>query len=124
MLVLCDSCMYICLQCSRKLSMLFCPVCVLMSVSGCITIHHDINAKIFLGSRANAYLKIFHGLSHHFYLTLYSKTCLKRPLKNRQNKDLKDKAYWIKVLRNAPLEAERRMLPLEQFALLLTLVKP
>ena len=38
----------------------------------------------------------------------YSKTCVKRPLKNRQNKDLYDK--WKlnegrKVLQNAPLGA-------------------
>ena len=28
-----------------------------------------------------------------FYLIIYNKTCLKRPLKNRQNKDLNDK--WL-----------------------------
>ena len=38
---------------------------------------------------------------------MYSKTCVKRPLKNRQNKDLNDKWYLnerSKVLQNALLE--------------------
>ena len=43
---------------------------------------------------------------------LYSKTCRKRPLKNRQNKGIDDKLS--KVLQNAPRE---------HFAILLTCIK-
>ena len=49
--------------------------------------------------------------------TVYRKTCLKRPLKNRQNTDLNDK--W-------KLNDGRkyfRMLPLEHSAILLTCIK-
>ena len=48
---------------------------------------------------------------------VYSKTCLKRPLKNRQNKDLNGK--WL-------INEDRkycRMLPLEHSAMLLTCIK-
>ena len=48
---------------------------------------------------------------------LYSKTCLKQPLKNRQNKDFNDK--W-------KLNEGRkycRMLPLKHSAILLTCIK-
>ena len=41
-------------------------------------------------------------VSHHKQTKVYSKTCLKRPLKNRQNKGLKDRWYSLvqKVLVN------------------------
>ena len=47
----------------------------------------------------------------------YSKTCVKRPLKNRQNKDLNDKC-WLN-------EGQKycRMLPLEHSAIVLTCIK-
>ena len=54
-------------------------------------------------------------LTKRFYI--YSKTCVKRSLKNRQNKGLSDK--WL-------LDECRkycRMLPLEQSAILLTCIK-
>ena len=37
------------------------------------------------------YQSIYGRLKPYFCLVEYSKTCLKRPLKNRQNKDLYDK---------------------------------
>ena len=48
---------------------------------------------------------------------MYSKTCLKWPLKNRQNRDLNDK--W------QPNTGQKycRMLPLEHSAILLTCIK-
>ena len=47
----------------------------------------------------------------------YSKTCLKQPLKNRQNKDLNDK-WKLNVG-----QKYCRMLPLEHSAILLTCIK-
>ena len=47
----------------------------------------------------------------------YSKTCLKRPLKNRQNKDLNDKWKLHAGLKYC------RMLPLEHSVILLTCIK-
>ena len=59
---------------------------------------------------------------------MYSKTCLKRPLKNRQNKDLNDK--WKlnegqKYCRMFPFEGQKycRMLKGEHSAILLTCIK-
>ena len=51
------------------------------------------------------------------YCSTYSKTCVKRPLKNGQYKDLNDK-WWLN-------EGQRfcRMLLLEYFAILLTCIK-
>ena len=51
------------------------------------------------------------------YFGSYSKTCLKRPLKNKQNKDLNDK--WLLN------EGQKycRMLPLGHSAILLTCIK-
>ena len=56
-----------------------------------------------------------HGLTLKYYT--YSKTSVKRPLKNRQNTDLNDK--WL------PNEGRKycRMLPLEHSAILLTFIK-
>ena len=53
----------------------------------------------------------------HSNILVYSKTCLKLPLKNRQNNDLNDK--WL------PNEGQKycRMLPLENSAILLTCIK-
>ena len=47
----------------------------------------------------------------------YSKTCLKRPLKNRQNKDVNYKWYLNEGQKYC------RMLPLEHSAILLTCIK-
>ena len=63
-------------------------------------------------------------------LIVYSKTCLKRPLKNRQNKDLNDKRQLNegrKYCRMLPLELNEgqkscTMLPLEHSAILLTCI--
>ena len=48
---------------------------------------------------------------------LYSKTCVKRPLKNRQNNDLNDK-WWLNEGRKYC-----RMLPLAHSAILLACIK-
>ena len=48
---------------------------------------------------------------------MYSKTCLKQPLKNRLNKDHNDK-WWLNEGRKYC-----RMLPLEHSAILLTCIK-
>ena len=48
---------------------------------------------------------------------MYSKTCLKQPLKNRQNKDLNDKWQLNEGQKYC------RMLPLEHSAILLTCIK-
>ena len=50
-------------------------------------------------------------------LLRYSKTCLKRPLKNRQNKDDNDKRQLNEGQKYC------RMLPLEHSAILLTCIK-
>ena len=47
----------------------------------------------------------------------YSKTCLMRPLKNRQNQGLKDKLYLNEGRKYC------RILPLEHSAILLTCIK-
>ena len=62
---------------------------------------------------ANRKRKAFEILGH----LLYSKTCVKRPLKNRQIKDLSDK--W--KLNEG--QKYYRMLPLEHSAILLTCIK-
>ena len=50
-------------------------------------LHFEIKKIIFL--IASSYLEASMMINRTFYY--YSKTCVKRPLKNRQNKDLKDK---------------------------------
>ena len=76
-------------------------------------------------------MRLFHDqsylpLSRHFFCPenvvcllhlLYSKPCLKQPLKNRQNKDLNDK------LKLNEGQKYSRMLPLEHSAILLTCIK-
>ena len=47
---------------------------------------------------------------------LYSKTCVKQPLKNRQSKDLNDKWYKCSLMKV-------KMLPLEHSAILLPCIK-
>ena len=51
-----------------------------------------------------------------FYIKLCSKTCLKQPLKNRQNKGLNDNGSLMKV------ESIAECSPLEHFAILLTCI--
>ena len=53
-----------------------------------------------------------------FKIAVYSKACLKWPLKNRQNKDINDKWYLNEGRKYC------RMLPLEHSAILLTCIKP
>ena len=67
---------------------------------------------LLIKSKIN-YINIFLFGECHYY----SKTCLKRPLKNRQNKDLNDK-WWHNEGRKYC-----RMLPLEHSAILLTCIK-
>ena len=50
-------------------------------------------------------------------MSIYSKTCLKRPLKNRQNKGVNDKRYFNEGPKYC------RMLSLEHSAILLTCIK-
>ena len=52
-----------------------------------------------------------------FSLKIYIKTCVKWPLKNRQNKDLNEKWELNEGLKYC------RMLPLEHSAILLTCIK-
>ena len=59
----------------------------------------------------------WYSCMHTVHFRHYSKTCLKRSLKNRQNKDVYDKCKLNEGRKNC------RMLPLEHSAILLTYIQ-